>query len=281
VTSTRALAKRLLPPVLVDAGRRVGLLGAREWQLVPEGWESRDPRVNGWDVQGVVDVQLAKWPDFLRLTRGSGPLGIAHEAVAPANTDQAAHNTVVSYGYVLARAGRAKETLSVLDWGGGLGHYYVLSSVLLPGVKLDYTCKDLSRVCAEGRKLLPEVVFCDDESCLSRTYDLVHAGTSLHYSEDWRATVVGLARAAGEHLYVSRLPVVETSAPFVVVQRPYRYGYDTEYLCWFLNRREFVTHVESCGFELAREFLVMDRPYVYRAPEQGQFRSFLFRRSQE
>jgi putative methyltransferase (TIGR04325 family) len=280
VTDARALAKRMLPPALVDAGRRVGLFGAREWEYVSSEWASPDARVAGWDVQSVVDAQVAKWPAFLKFVDQTGPLGIAHEALSPTSTDQGAHNTVVSYGYVLARAAHGKDTLSVLDWGGGLGHYYVFSTALLPGVEFDYTCKDLPRICAAGHVLLPAISFCDDDSCLSREYDLVHAGTSLHYSQDWRDTAARLARAAAAYLYVSRLPVVSSSQRFVVVQRPYRYGYGTEYLCWFLNRAEFVEHIRSCGFELAREFLVADRPYVFGAPEQGEFRSYLFRRSQ-
>lgn len=77
---------------------------------------------------------------------------------------------------------------------------------------------------------------------------------------------------------MARLPVVEESDSFVVLQRPYRYGYETEYLCWYLHRREFLAHLTSCGLELVREFLMMDRPFVYHAPEQGEYRGFLFRR---
>jgi hypothetical protein len=38
------------------------------------------------------------------------------------NTSLVAHNAAMTLGYVLARAASATGTLSVLDWGGGLGH---------------------------------------------------------------------------------------------------------------------------------------------------------------
>jgi hypothetical protein len=32
----------------------------------------------------------------------------------------------MAYGYVLVRAAWSKDSLSVLDWGGALGHYAVI-----------------------------------------------------------------------------------------------------------------------------------------------------------
>jgi hypothetical protein len=62
------------------------------------------------------------------------------------------------------------------------------------------------------------------------------------------------------------------------VQRPYSAGYNTEYIGWFINRCEFLDYASSCKLELVREFLILDRPYVHKAPEQGEYRGFLFKR---
>ena len=66
------------------------------------------------------------------------------------------------------------------------------------------------------------------------------------------------------------------AASFVVVQRPYVHGYDTEYPGWFLNRAEFLAAADGLGMRLVREFLIQERPFVPDAPEQADYRGFLF-----
>lgn len=182
-----------------------------------------------------------------------------------------------AYALALAAAGRSK--LSLLDWGGGVGHYGAISRVLLPRVDVEYHCRDLPLFCRAGRDLFPQGTFHErEEECLARRYDLVLASSSLQYSQDWQRVAGRLARASGSYLLITRLPVVERVPSFVVVQRPRDLGYPTEYLGWFLNRGEMIRAVEAEGVALVREFLIAEWPWVYRAPEQGDYRGFLFRR---
>jgi putative methyltransferase (TIGR04325 family) len=251
-------------------------LSLPEWEWVPDGFAVRDPRIQGWNVESILQTQNAKWPRFVELIRGTGPLGVAHEAPSLDNQDFGAHNTLMSYAYVLSLAARHRDDLTVLDWGSGVGHYYHISRALLPEVRLDYHCKDVPMLCQGGRELSPGATFHDRDDCLRRAYDLVLVSGSLQYSEDWKGIVARLATAARSYLYVTRLPVVRKAASFAVVQRPSPYGYRTEYLGWFLNREEFLGHLTELGMELRREFLIYERPHVSGAPEQCEYRGFLF-----
>jgi len=58
-----------------------------------------------------------------------------------------------------------------------------------------------------------------------------------------------------------------------------QYGYLTEYPGWFMNRRRFIEFVAARGFNVEREFLVAEQPYVPNAPETAHYLGFLFRRS--
>lgn len=254
-----------------------------EWEYVPEGWarQNADPAVKGWDVEAIAESYRRRWPSFVRALKGAGPLGVAHEVpegVEVPTDDRGAHNTLVSYAYVLALAARSKNRVSVLDWGGGSGHYFVISRAVLPDVELDYHCRDVPRLAGLGRELVPEAHFYEDDSCLERQYDLVLVSGSLQYSEDWSGTLARLAAATGGYLYVTRLPVARSSASFVVVQRPYAYGYDTEYLGWVLNRDELLAAAAAGDLELVREFLMVDLLSARGAPEDPiEHRGFLFR----
>jgi putative methyltransferase (TIGR04325 family) len=289
--------KQVLPPVLTNALRRLrppqppapaepeeaaspAVEVKPDWEYVPDGWRLHDPNVKGWDVASVVATQRHKWTTFTEFVAGPGPLGIAHEGSAADRHNLPAHNTIMAFGYVLGRAGACSGRLSVLDWGGGIGNYYRFARALWPRCVFDYTSKDVPLTVQAGRELGVGCTFEDDDDrALSRIYDLVMASASLHYSEDWQGLVARLCGAASRYLFVTRLPIVEEVPSFVVVQRPYAYGYLTEYLCWFLNRSEFITEVEKNGFRLEREFLLDERPIVASAPEQCRYAGFLFERT--
>ena len=276
------VAGQFLPPIVAAPLRRAwrarAHTGPPDWEYLPGGWPPRDAGSVGWDADSIVATQTARWPAFARSVNAPAPFGLSNEAVGPVERDYATHNTILTFGYVLARSAVGRDRLSMLDWGGGVGHYGVYAKALLPEVPIEYHCHDLARFVVAGRRLLPDATFHDTaESALARRYDLVLASSSVHYSKDWRVTLAGLAGATGRYLYVTRQPFVETAPSFVVVQRPHRYGYLTEYPGWFLNRGEFLAAAVENGLELLREFLIDERPFVAGAPEQADYRGFLFR----
>jgi putative methyltransferase (TIGR04325 family) len=244
-----------------------------EWEFVPEGW--RRP-VKGWAVDSVARGYRDKWPDYVAAIQAPNPLGVHHETAQVTTGDPGAHNMLVTFAYVVSLAARGRERLSVLDWGGGLGHYHALARSAVPGLELEYHVKETPATAAAGAEVSPEVVFHDDDSCLDGRYDLVVASSSLQYEQDWRSLLRRLAAAAGRQLYVARVPVALRADSFVVIQRPYAHGYDTEYLGWVLNRRELL---DAVPLALAREFLLDARFSPPGAPEDPvEHRSFLFNR---
>jgi len=278
-----ALAKQLLPPVLASLAsalrKRAINRGRAEWEYLPEyprrGHQADAP---GWNVEAVAETQRSNWPAFVKAVEGTTPLGIAHEARSPLRQSIASHNIVVTYGYVLARAARLRTDLSVLDWGGGVGHYYVLARSLLPDLELDYHCKEVPLLCSNGRELLPQVTFHDsDELAFSRTYDLVMASGALQFADDWRAVLDQMCAATAGYLYVTRLPVVERAASYGLLQRAHRYGYATEYAGWVFNRTEFLAAAEAGGVTLVREFIMEEGPSARNVPERARHGGFLFR----
>lgn len=268
-------AANYIPPFLVNALK----CAVAEWEYLPDGWPHEVGNIEGWNDSSIAAAQEKHWPTLVDNLRGSGPLGVSHFPWRMTRENRADHNTMMSYGYVLARAARTKDTVSILDWGGGVGHYYLYSRALLPEIDLDYHCYDVPSLCRLGRKLSPDVRFHVDESELGRNqFDLVISSSSLHYFENWREMVRGLAGATREFLYIARLQTIHKAPSFVVTQRPYRAGYKTEYASWFLNRHELLNTAVESELELVREFVYAEEWYVRNAPEQGDCRGFLFRR---
>jgi putative methyltransferase (TIGR04325 family) len=272
VMNLRNLLKGLTPPLAVTAARQ--LLGNRaEW----EACAGFTQQAGGWNVADAAFVYRRKWPAFLQQVRSGGVLGVPPDAVRSDGFDVAFHNTVMCFAHALATAAGGRSALSLLDWGCALGHYRIFAERLMPGVVLDYTGRDLRSMVAEARQVQPDATFHDTDVCLDQCYDLVMASTSLQYEENWRELAGRLVRVARGWIYITGLPVVQTAKSFPFVQRAQGYGYNTEYVAWALNRTEFLAAMESSGASLRHEYALGYRPPIKAAPEQCEYRGFLFK----
>jgi putative methyltransferase (TIGR04325 family) len=288
-----AVARGVLPAPAIDwlrgrlRGSTVSVVGPDgasrtrpEWEMMPDTdavWGAAE----GWSHESIAARQVEKWDAFLESIAAPNPIGRSHEARPDADLDVSAHNTAMTFGYVLGRvlAESGARAPSILDWGGGIGHYFQYARALFPASDFQYVIKDFAALCEAGRKRNPGARFVEtDQAALAAPHDLVFASSSLHYARDVFGLLDRLATASRHFLFVTRTPFVERVDDFVVVQRPYRYGYMTEYAGWFLNRAKFESFLAARGLVLEREFMLAERPHVPNAPEQCRYLGLLFRR---
>ena len=271
------ILKLFIPPIVIKSAQAVKNLFQKPLlEYAPDGWQT--PLSNdlnqGWNVDSVIDNEKAKWDAFCRNIEGPGPLGFSHEhSDLTAIHDTNFHNVHISYAYVLALTAHHKDRISVLDWGGSLGHYYLVGKAVLPGVSIDYHVKEVPLIAEAGRKMNPEVHWYEDESCLEREYDLVMLNGSLPYLKDWVETLHRITRSVKEYLFLFRLPVVQDSPSFISFERLY----NSQMLHQQLNQAELMEAVKETGLILMREFVVGEPPFIKNAPEQCEMRGWLFR----
>lgn len=262
------VARSWLPPVAKRA----------YWHLFPRFRYAPDPGNGdrpggGWNEERVVAEERAKWAAFDALLASTQPLGFSHEEQRIADSRNLYHHNVnLAFAYALALAAGSTAKVSVLDWGGGLGHYYKLARALFPDLELDYHVKEVAAVAAAGKAHLPSVTWHSDQRCLDADYDLVLVNGSLQYMEDWDGFLASAARSVRRYLLLTRVPVVQKTRRYAAIQS----AYGTEMIHWQFNERELLRVMASTKLRLVREILVGGSPYIRGAPEQPEMRGWLF-----
>lgn len=231
----------------------------------------------GWDDATTEAAMRRNWPTIADRIAGAEALSmLPYKSEQP---DLTAHNMLFTFLFVLARAAHRRDRLSVLDWGGALGHYGLVARRLLPEVTFDYVVKEMETNCRLGAELNPGVEFVSsDDACFARSYDVVVANGSMHYVEDWKLIATRLAAAARGWLLINCQPIVRRVASYVVVQRLRSQGYQGDFYSHVLNRDELVEHFKGCGFALEREVMSWGVVPYKGAPEDTTGAGFLFKR---
>ena len=267
-----------IPPIVIKCFEFVKNYFAKPvLEYAPDGWETRlnSSRKKGWNVNSVVKNETAKWDAFCQNLQGPGPLGFSHEhADLSEISDVNFHNVHITYAYVIALTAHRKNKISVLDWGGSLGHYYRIAKAVLPDMSIDYHVKEVPLMAEAGRQCNPEVHWYDDDRCLERGYDLVMLNGSILYLEDWAETLQQIARSVKKYLFLFRLPVVQSCPSFISIERLYH----SQMLHQQLNQAELMAVVKKTGLILMREFVVGEPPFIKNASEQCEMRGWLLKK---
>lgn len=277
------VVRAVTPPILLRVlSRLLRSRGPSEWEYRPSGWDASSS-LRGWDEASVAETQARRWDALADSLAGTAAFSFNPEGREPGAADVGMHNTLVSFAYVVALAARRTDRLRILDWGGGIGQYSLVARAAVPDVELDYHVVDVPSACRSGAALTTEVTFhpTGSDDWRAGRYDLVVSSSSLQYVRDWEETLGLLAGLTEDLLYVTRLPLVTAVPSFVVVQRPYRHGYDTEYQGWFINRGELLRAAERSDVRPLREFLIDERPDVPHAPEAARYAGLLFRADEQ
>jgi putative methyltransferase (TIGR04325 family) len=237
---------------------------AHRIEYAPHGWATQLP-----------NNDREYWAAFIGRERDACEQLIARvragESIGGLDPDERVkHNT---FAEVIEFVAQHNRRLAVLDIGGNLGDYYWVGKALVPGVELDFHCKELPPIAEAGRTTNPAVRFHTDDECFDRRYDLVMFSSSLQCLREWK-DILGRAAGAGCYVFLSDVPTVNEGPSFVVVQR----SGQVANLQYQFNRAEILSAAASAGLRVIREFAMGPHPPVRGVPEQPACVGWLFRR---
>lgn len=199
------------------------------------------------DVKGDEGLSESEnWVDT-QLTQMSG-------ALERLNTTESIPELAQTQDYVLFSfvasmlAHRNNFPVRILDFGGGLASTYLPLIAMLPdGAIIEYVIVENAEICEEGNKL-----FVSDKRIIFRTdipesekFDIVHAGSSMHYIDDWIGCLKILSSLEAAYLIFADLPAGDIET-FVTTQ--HYYGRKIPVRFWNVN--EFISSVQQFGYKL-------------------------------
>lgn len=275
----KQILKSVTPPViwrLLKYARRKATRSVDCLTYAPHGWATKLPKSTGNEDAWAQYFPYALEDDrrecesAIRRFRDGQPLLIEQNNSA----DAAQYVVNMPCVYVLALTARLGPALRILDYGGNLATLYWIGKTLLPGVELEYHCRELASVAEEGRKISPEVIWHTDDDCFAERYDVVMFTSVLQYIQNWQDLLRRAAPAVGTYLFLSHVPTVEHVPSYVAMQR----AKGMTLLHQQLNRADVLAIVQSTGLRLVREFVMREHEPIENAPEQPSHRGWLFER---
>lgn len=188
----------------------------------------------------------------------------AERAAAEHARNPALSRNALTHEYVLpavaASMARGGQTLRILDFGGGMAlTYFAVADALPRGQPLVFHIVESEPLCRRARELGlgdERLRFHEDFPALQDGVDIVHAGSSIQYVEDWRGLLARLCAYQPSHLVLADVPAGDLPRSFVSGQ----FFYGKRIAHWFFRMEELVAAIERNGYRL-----------TYKAPYVGSY----------
>ena len=216
------------------------------WEGVYERWEDA-PVIEGafdspkWlnDQAALASKELEEYQQFVGRI---APNAISNDYILPT---------------VLAMAAVDGRKLKVLDFGGGLASSYLSLIASLPeDSDIEFHVVESRGICERGREVFASDgnLFFHEELPVSGHYDVIHAGRSFQYVDDWRGLLRSFAGLTPDYLVLAGALAGENRS-FVSLQNYYGYKIRVR----FLNLSELIEEAGKCNFKLLSKSLLLTK----------------------
>jgi putative methyltransferase (TIGR04325 family) len=271
--NARPFVKRLLPPIVVDAARRV-VRGSRSDDLQFSGdfesWEAAERASTGY----AAPVILAKTRAALLRVR-NGEAAYERDSVTFATID---HSFPLLAGLLRAAADNGRQ-LSVLDFGGSLGStYFQCRSFLsvLESVRWSVVEQREHVTCGQEEFANDQLRFYESvERCVDvERPNVLLLSSVLQYLPKPYDVLADLIRQAFDYVIVDRTAFLRSGRDRLTVQSVPAWIYPAVYPAWFLSEQRFLD-LFADTYELVASFTALDR--TQPQGDEADYKGFIFR----
>jgi putative methyltransferase (TIGR04325 family) len=240
----KGFIKQLIPPVIINAYH-----GIRYGKNVPDGpiWEGVYKSMEEVPVKKDLfqDHDGGNWARMI--TENTARVLEQGKAFKTIPYDVRGDHMLLPLLASVALKGR--DSLEILDWGGGAGVEYIhLMNGLPDNKQIKYTVLELETVCREASALFSADKQISFVSALppGKKFDIVLIKTALQYATDYRSVIASLCACAPEYFFFIKLASADIPT-YATLQKNIP-GMNMAH--WFINTGELIRLMKGHGFSL-------------------------------
>jgi putative methyltransferase (TIGR04325 family) len=177
---------------------------------------------------------------------------------------------------------QAKETVKILDFGGGMGVTFIhLARSLTACPSFKYYVVERERVCEEGSRLLQHderINFCPELPAELPDLDVVYISSALQYIEDYKSILKALSAYQPKYFLFTKL----SAGDFPTYATAQKNVQGSVVAYWFININEVVEIMSEYGYSLLYKSALEQTYDQENFPEEyrmGQTCNLLFSRN--
>lgn len=178
---------------------------------------------------------------------------------------------------LLAVAAEYKGQLSVLDFGGSVGSFYLQHKKFFSNLeKIKWSVVEQEKFVDWGREEIQDDVlrfyYCVDDCLRDGLIDVIFLSSVLQYMEKPYEILSELIHVNAPYIIVDRTPFLQGAVDRLTVQTVPDSTYKAKFPAWFLGWQRFEKEMIENGY-----FLLTELPCEDKA-ELGEFKGAVFRR---
>ena len=157
---------------------------------------------------------------------------------------------ISSFAIAVAAVSISKKTIRVIDVGGAGGDYFYMFAGTMPAVKFDWVVVETPALAAaisqahlehgEGIRWVSSVAEAGDH------FDVALMSSVMQYVESPYALLREVAEIT-QTIVINRIPLIESAADQVTVQRVRSHGRRGAYPAWFFSETIFFAEIQQVG----------------------------------
>jgi putative methyltransferase (TIGR04325 family) len=234
-----------LLPEPIRIGLR-GLLAPVIGFLVAKSWGDAVARSNGYQSNKTITSLIISDP--IAFTNTSNPCFIGNRLQQ------------IASAFLEGVASSNKNTIRVIDVGGGLGQYFFLLEKLAPSIQFEWVILETTALCELAKSVAPtkkNIGWISSLADTQGTFDIALLSSVIQYVESPFHLLDDLMKVA-KFLILNRLPLTSSRNQKICIQRPGFFESKGSYPVNILAEDEVITYFEARGKILSRWLVPQD-----------------------
>ncbi len=166
-----------------------------------------------------------------------------------------------------------KESISVLDFGGGTGNLHPIAQIIFPNKTFKWVVVETPELCSQAKKLISdeelEFVTSISEATqnLSGQIDVAILGSSLQYTREPLVTLKELLELNPDFIWITKTPLTDSNYPIQTFQRSRLWDNGPGKSVGRISNREVEYPITICSISALEELLCRDYEIIFRLDE--------------